>query len=593
MFFSLRSRLMAAFSILMIIPFAAMVYMLSEKSAQIIQASIESSASQTIDQFASHVNTLLTQVEDIGNQMMGSRATQEWAAILLGGESSTQERLLAKQRVRESFSSYAVNNSNGISLSAFTGEGGGIWTQDRTYLSSDWYKEYSRGGRRWTTAHKDGDQADDLLRSRYVNSLIVPLVHLQSFRNVGIVKINYPASLLRGAIDKIRFGETGRVYLMTREGESVLRQEAAIDSGLLSDGLTMAVNDYAGQTGGVFPVEHRGQTYTVFFRKLAGPDWIVIGAVPQAELYAKIKHTRQTFILISLLLLAVALLVAYRLSYSVTRPLSRMAGAMKHIKRGEFGPALALMKGQQAGSSEVAYVAGVFEQMTDRLKYLIETEYETNLRRKNAEYKALLLQINPHFYNNTLEIISGLAATKREELVMDTTEALGKMMRYSLNLNSDLVRVKEELDYIRDYLFILQLRHGERLSLTVHEDDQAREYMMTKFILQPLVENAVKYSLEKDGIAKVSIRASVRHDRLLLAVKDNGTGMPPNLTRELLAEGETDEFIQILNSGGDSIGLRNVLSRCRLKYGSEFGLRIQSTPGLGTEIVLLLPLIRG
>ena len=237
------------------------------------------------------------------------------------------------------------------------------------------------------------------------------------------------------------------------------------------------------------------------------------------------------------MLLILVIIVALWLSTGITKPLSAMARAMRHVRNGQFELAMKDMPKVRSRQSEVDYVAGVFEQMTRQLKYLIETEFETNLRRK-SEYKALLLQINPHFYNNTLEIISGLAAMKREDLVMDATEALGKMMRYSLSLDTDLVQVSEELGYIRDYLFLLKLRHEDHLMVEVRQDSAADQLLIAKFILQPLVENAVKYSLEKGGIAEVAITSSVCGERLHLQIQDNGSGMTPELIASILADTE-------------------------------------------------------
>ncbi|MFD0698072.1 sensor histidine kinase [Paenibacillus sp. GCM10027628] len=592
MFFSLRSRLMAVFSILLILPFAALAYILSAEATQIIKASIESSTTQTIEQFASHVSTLLMQVEDTGNQVLSSRATQDWLTVQLNPDHTIQDRVLSKQRLREYFSSYAVNNSNGISISVFTEETGGLWTQDLTYKKSDWFHAYQTANKRWTTAHKDIDQSDEILRSRPVNSLILPLVHLQSLRNAGFIKVNYPTSLLRDAIEKIRVGKTGKVMLLTHEGKSVLNQDISAESEILKGALQQIDDTFGQEASGIFPIQRNGVTNLLFFRKLPAQDWMIVGTVPEGELYEKISQIRQTILFASAVLLVLAMIAAYWLSAGITRPLSVMAKAMKHVKRGEFSQALQFMPKVRRGHSEVDYVSGVFEQMTYRLRYLIETEFETNLRRKNAEYKALLLQINPHFYNNTLEIISGLAAMKREDLVMDATEALGKMMRYSLNLNSDLVRVSEEMAYIRDYLFILQLRHEERLSLMISEDPAAGPLMIAKFILQPLVENAVKYSLEKEGVAQVFLKTQVHEDRLLLTVKDNGIGMTPELVQDLLAEMKKGDSVAILSSEGQSIGLRNVLSRCRLNYGEQFELELQSRLGEGTSITLRLPMLR-
>lgn len=583
---------MAVFSILLILPFAALAYILSEEASKTIKASIESSTAQTIEQFASHVVTLLTQVEDTGNQVVSSRTTQEWLTVHLNPDNTIQERVLTKQRLREYFSSYAVNNSNGISISAFAEDAGGLWTQDRSYKNSEWFTAFMTEGKRWTTAHKDIDQSDEFMRARSINSFLFPLVQLQSLKNVGFIKVNYPTTLLRNAIEKIRVGKTGKVILLTREGNSVLDQDISEERDILRSGLEQIDKRFVEESSGIFPIEDKGSTNLLFFRKLPAQNWTIVGTVPEGELYEKITHIRQTMLLVTAFLLILAMLTAFWLSAGITKPLSVMGKAMKHVQRGEFNQALHVMPKVREGHSEVGYVTGVFEQMTHRLRYLIETEFETNLRRKNAEYKALLLQINPHFYNNTLEIISGLAAMKREDLVMDATEALGKMMRYSLNLNSDLVRVAEEMSYIRDYLFILHLRHEARLQVVIEEDPAAKDFMIAKFIIQPLVENAVKYSLEKDGVAQVMLRTQVLDDRLLICVKDNGIGMSPELVQDLLTEIKTGDSVAILSSEGQSIGLRNVLSRCRLNYGEQFHLGLHSRLGEGTEMTLYLPLLR-
>ncbi|WP_241158281.1 cache domain-containing sensor histidine kinase [Cohnella candidum] len=584
---------MLIFSVLLIVPFTAGIFILSNESGKLLQRQIETSTTQTIDQFASHVATLLKQVEDIGTQVMSNRTTQEWTAMQLNADTTQADRVLAKQRMREFFSSYAVNNSNGITISAFTERTGGLWTQDNSYLLSEWYSQYKQKNIRWTNAHKDPDQADLIMTAREVNSFLLPLVNLQSLREVGFVKINYPTDVLKDAIEKIRFGETGRVFLLSLEGKSVLGQDFGGNREIVQSGLASIQTQYSEQTSGIIPIQREGVRYLVFFRKLPDQDWMIVGEVPKVELYRQIGNIRQTLLLVSAALLLVVVIVAFWISSGITKPLSAMARAMKHVERGEFGAAVKMMPRVRRGHSEVGFVTRVFERMTDRLRYLIETEFETNMRRKNAEYKALLLQINPHFYNNTLEIISGLAAMKREDLVMDATEALGKMMRYSLNLNNDLVRVKEETDYLRDYLFILKLRYGDKLTVTMEEDPAADRLRIPKFILQPLIENAVKYSLEKDGAAVVSVTTALEDDRLRLTVRDNGIGMSAELVRDLMAEVRASESASILNSEGYSIGLRNVLSRCRLSYGDSLRFQLDSKPGEGTAMTLDLPIVRG
>nr|WP_191297021.1 sensor histidine kinase [Paenibacillus sp. PL91] len=586
---------MAAFSLLLIVPFITLVLVLSQESAKLIRQSIETSTSQTIEQFGSHLNTSMTQVEEIGNQVMSNRVTQEWITAQMSPESTVEERLLAKQRLMEYVSSYSINNSSGISIGVFSDFGGGVWTQDRTYLEQDWYKWFTEEDKRWTKAHSDPDQADTIMKSRLVNSYLLPLVQLQSFTKSGFVKINYPTSVLRDAIEKIRFGKTGRAFLLDTDGSSVLNQQVPEDSlSILSAGLAEIKAAQSDATSGVFPIKQENDSYLLFYRYFEEQDWYVIGEVPEKELFIKIDQIRRMMLFVSVILLLLIIFVAYWLSSGITRPLTSMARAMKHVERGEFAQALSMMPSVRTGHSEVGYVTRIFENMTTRLRYLIETEFETNLRRKNAEYKALLLQINPHFFNNTLEIISGLAAMKKNDVLMDATEALGQMMRYSLNLNSDLVKVKEEMNYIRDYLFILQLRYEERLHVEIEEDMASSQLLIAKFILQPIVENAVKYSLEVSGVANLSLRVRTEQDRLHIAVADNGIGMDAELISQLMGElsGSSDS-VDILYSGGDSIGLRNVLSRCRLYYGEQLVVSIKSKRGEGTEIQISIPAVKG
>lgn len=255
---------MAVFSVLLLLPFATLAYILSEEATKTIKSSIEASTSQTIEQFASHVGTLLTQVEDTGNQVVSARTTQDWLTVHLNPDSTIQERVLTKQRLREYFSSYGVNNSSGISISAFAEDAGGVWTQDRTYKNSAWFQDFMNENKRWTTAHKDVDQSDEFMRARSINSFLFPLVQLQSLKNMGFIKVNYPTTLLRNAIEKIHVGKTGKVVLLTHEGSSVLNQNLSEDGDMLGKGLQQIDARFDGDVSGIFPMDAKGRRICSF-----------------------------------------------------------------------------------------------------------------------------------------------------------------------------------------------------------------------------------------------------------------------------------------------------------------------------------------
>jgi two-component system, sensor histidine kinase YesM len=279
-------------------------------------------------------------------------------------------------------------------------------------------------------------------------------------------------------------------------------------------------------------------------------------------------------------------MASYLFSSTIVKPLGKLTGAMKLVEKGEFKKAKQLIPSIKTANDEIGYVVDVFGQTTNRLDTLIETEYEANIRRRDAEYKALLLQINPHFFNNTLEAIGGLAAQGKNKEVIDVTIHLGRIMGYSLNTESDMVTLGEEMTYIRRFMEILKLRYEKALSISIEEDPEASTLPIIKFVIQPLVENSVKYSFIEKTEAVLRISTKKVDDWVEIVIEDNGIGIPQSIVEELERDMGRHESSQVLESKGRSIGLKNVLGRLKLYYGEHFTYDITSRENLGTTIVL-------
>ena len=199
--------------------------------------------------------------------------------------------------------------------------------------------------------------------------------------------------------------------------------------------------------------------------------------------------------------------------------------------------------------------------MIIRLRQHIQNEFELKLLRQQAEYKALLMQINPHFMFNTLELVSSLAMQRRTDDTVQVIEDLGKMMRYSMHTNDDRVLLAEELTYVRHYISILQTRFGPKLDISTQESGRLEHLVIVKFILQPLIENAVKYSFNYQTTAEVHIRICRNKEHLHLQIKDNGPGMPQDIiTRLQDSESVTAQLEPMLRHSSWHIGLGNVVA---------------------------------
>ncbi|MGN1140135.1 MAG: sensor histidine kinase [Oliverpabstia sp.] len=244
------------------------------------------------------------------------------------------------------------------------------------------------------------------------------------------------------------------------------------------------------------------------------------------------------------------------------------------------------------GKDEIAVLDQQFSHMLKKLDLLIKKNYIQQLENKETQLKNLQLQINPHFLYNTLETISSIAAVKQAFVVCDMCQKLGDIFRYSLGKNyGEFVTLEQELDHTKNYIFIQKIRHGDRLDVFYDIEVNAGQYHILRFILQPIVENAILHGLENlTGKGTLEISAYEQQDALILKVADDGIGMEKQKVEELNiyinSEGPDDDTKK-------SIGIRNVNQRIKLACGEEYGITIESFPYRGSCFTIRLPIIEG
>lgn len=239
-----------------------------------------------------------------------------------------------------------------------------------------------------------------------------------------------------------------------------------------------------------------------------------------------------------------------------------------------------------------------FEKLIILLRELLEKEYNETILRKQAELNALQGQINPHFLYNTLNTIRGQALWEGMDSIAEMTQALARCLRYSINMNNQMVTLAEELDNIKYYFHIQQTRFGDKLEFEIEVEDYRNgniyDFKIPKLTIQPIVENAVFHGLEQRvGMGKVIIKAFATDTRLAINIIDNGVGIERKRLNHLnknLYLGTNAKLED--NEDRGSIGLYNVNQRIKLYYGEEFGLRIQSIVGVKTNVEIIVPIIR-
>ncbi|MFL6557037.1 MAG: sensor histidine kinase [Bacillus sp. (in: firmicutes)] len=588
MFFSLRNRLFIIFTCLLTIPLIILSIIIPRWFTSIIEDQTQDLTIEAMDQYSLYIDSITTQAEDLGKQVLVNQTTQQWLGLeKKEAKISREQSLLQKNQLKMLLSSMMVNNSNGMSISVVLNNGEGVWGNNPDLRNLNWFKDFSINEQRFVKSHIDPYMPGQ----GNSNSFILPLVDLNTVVSYGFIKVNFPSTLLETALGKITIGKSGHAYLLDPKGANVLEGNIDTPKTVLKNSLTK-INNHQKQKG-LLETDYHGEKYFVFFQKLAVGDWILVSEVTKSDLFSKVNLLQRNLILISAIVFLLTIVASFVLSSNIVSPLGKLAKAMKYIERGDFTGAKRFMPTIKSSNDEVGYVVKVFDHTVDQLKNLIETEYEANIRRKDAEYKALLLQINPHFLNNTLEIIGGLAVQGKNKEVMNVSIYLGRMMRYSLNTQNDVVGLGEEVKYIRSYTDILKVRYEDAISIEIVEDPETRNLPIIKFILQPLVENAVKYSFIEKSTAEIFIKTEKINHQIYIVLEDKGIGMSREVIADLESEETNNETISVLASKGNSIGLRNVLGRLKLYYGQNFSYKIESENNVGTRITLCINFNRG
>lgn len=314
----------------------------------------------------------------------------------------------------------------------------------------------------------------------------------------------------------------------------------------------------------------------------------VIVFAKKSEMYSSLYKFYKIVALMLLLFVPLFIYGVYFLRMHIQVPIERMMEASKKMEAGEMGIEVG---GGRMPNLEFQCMKESFDSMSAQVKYLFDYVYDEKLARKDAQIQALQAQINPHFLNNTLEMMNWQARMSGDAVVSKMIESLGTVLDYRMNrANVKEIHLAEELQCIDAYFYIMSMRFGQRLSIVREIDEDLLYIMVPPLILQPIVENAIIHGVEtvKNG----AIRLKIYHDEMCVYLQVRNTGK--KITEEekermqAILEGDVSKLPK--HTGRHtSIGIQNVNRRIRLVYGEEYGLTITQNEELETISTIRLP----
>ncbi|MDQ6418035.1 histidine kinase [Paenibacillus sp. LHD-117] len=308
----------------------------------------------------------------------------------------------------------------------------------------------------------------------------------------------------------------------------------------------------------------------------------LIALIPNDVILEKLPVLQRIFSVLSFGAVLLVILFLFFLRKVILHPIRNIVSAMRTVSSGFMDSRIA----ERATSTEMEVMNKTFNNMVTQIQALKISVYEEQLNHQRAELKQLQLQVNPHFFLNSLNIIYNLARVKDFELIKDMSMYLVKYFRYTFRSGMALVELKDEIDHIRNYLNIQELRFPGQLSFRIAIPDNLLHHPIPLLVIQPFVENAIKHAFIMDKPLHIEINVNEQPDSVLcIIVRDNGKGFPAEVLARLLDEQP------LVNEQGEHIGIWNVQHRLRLMYTHEQSLlTVTNDPNRGARIEIRLPL---
>ncbi len=387
-------------------------------------------------------------------------------------------------------------------------------------------------------------------------------------KGIGIVQISQSA--VAKVLEKVQMYHNGR-WAVLDKNDQLLVSEGAQE---LVKKLQTSENSWNG-------TKDLAGTKVIGYGNPCGFGVRTVISVGYGNIFSILKPTLFIVLVGLIVVLGIAFLVAYAISYRFTKPVTRMIQSIQAFGKPDLNARM-----EDSSIQEFHDMGIVFNEMADRIEYLITQVYEKEIVAARSQVKYLQSQINPHFQFNILAMLSLKAKMAGNEEVYDGLNAFSRLMQGKIFREKEIkIKVKEELEIVQFYLYLQKSRYQDKLSYEVKlEDEKIGEDLIPRLLIEPLVENAVSHGLEpkrEKGNLQVLL---YEREMLYIWVKDDGVGVCRNQTKAEENKEKTPHT---------HVGWENTKKMLRILYGDHYKFQVWSEPGKGTEIEIAVPIERG
>ena len=542
---------------------------------KIVNKEMEVMREQVLDEVANNISILLSNVETMGDTIVVDSHLMEILA-------TSHKTIFSNKELEKNMNSYVEGLLNDV-----------VWEYGRYNMKPELYI-VGNNGYTYSTYSKN---------KYYLNNIKEELWYEE------IVKSDGDTVLINTYKDENGIGPYKNIFKMGRLIKDIITNETLgiliMDisetmlydrySKMIDNGSFIYITDSSGKIISSKDKRDIGKNYKDIFnnddRNIEGSvnstkiisqieeyEWNIIQEIP-SNISMKISNKIISITTLIIMFVSfIALIITYKLSKWITKPIIQIKNKMQEVTGGNLKSQIIVNREDEIGDLQES-----FNSMVNQLNTSIENIKESEKQKRVAELSFLQAQINPHFLYNTLSGIRFLISMGKNEEAEEMLYRFTKLLRAILPKASEMITLGDEIENIKNYGELQQMRYPNSFEIEYHIEERVLDFKIPSFILQPILENAILYSMEKENnFGYIKVTASEENEHIKIIIEDNGIGM------------SKDKLITVLNKGVsiNSVGVTNVHERIQLNYGMKYGLRIESEEGKGTKVIFILPNLR-
>ena len=551
-----------------------------------IQNNTDKMMDANLAQIGNSINTTINAYEDLEYQIYTNDDVVTWCEMIDEGKDVPATVNQMRRFIRG-----LLNTKDYIRAITIVTDGGSVITYDTmspVSTESSWIDNFSED---FTEIYDEvsADYNRKIYLTEYGTTFankdyyLFHLAHrIVNYKNldekVGMVIVSLDEELLQGSYD-IENDSAGRdTYIIDSEGRIIsnkYRQSmigTKINRNICSKRLQE--KEYINASS------IHGRWVNVYVSTNEQREWTVVSVIDDANL--KLTIFLQTLYTagIAFVILLIAFIGSLSISRRLNSDIERLSSGMGRAKEGDLNSRIDI---NEDTPREIETMANAYNDMIDKLRESTEKERIATKKQQDAHIVALEAQINPHFLYNTLDTINWMAIEKEEFDISNAINALATILRYAIAKSNALVTVREEIEWLKKYIFLQQFRLKDAVLCELDVDPDIMDASIHKLLMQPFIENAIIHGFE-DSTENATLWISLKNEdnHIVIRIKDNGKGMSP-------------EMVDQINKGvieakdRTHIGMGNVITRMNMYYADDASVSVESTMDVGTVITLKVP----